>query len=70
MNKKYLPTTCEGKMLHVIEECSEVQHAITKAMRFGLDKYHPRDVHLDNRNKILSELDDLESAISKLRDAL
>lgn len=70
MIKKYLPKSVEGKMIHVVEECSEVQHAITKALRFGLDKYHPRDKSYDNRNRILNELDDLESAIGRLRDVL
>lgn len=48
------------------EEATEVAHAISKALRFGLDNIGPNTV-MTNAEKIADELSDLEGALQELR---
>lgn len=50
----------------VIEECSELIHAISKARRFGIDNFHPQKLN-SNRELILLEMADVERAIERYR---
>ncbi len=77
MNPKYLPTTVEGKLVHLVEECSEVTKAITKSIRFGLDNTVPpsSENNVDwfpptNRATLLEEMKDLEMALIIVREAI
>jgi hypothetical protein len=49
-------------LIKLIEECSEVQHALCKIERFGLDNYHPVTKE-SNRLWITEEIADLKFAI-------
>lgn len=56
MDAKYLPTTDEGKLVHLIEECGETIQAATKVLRFGFDgKWNGTT----NTEKIIDEIADL-----------
>ena len=71
MNESYLPETLEGKMMHFIEECSEVMKLISKSKRFGLKNYHPRDPNKEmNRSKLIKELEDVVWASQRLLEEL
>jgi hypothetical protein len=54
-------------LLVVAEECNEVAQRCSKAMRFGMDEVQPGQ-HLNNRERILIELNDLVGAIETLFD--
>jgi hypothetical protein len=61
---------------HVVEECAEVSSEINtvtkeigKILRFGLDNRWPK-WSLTNREKLVSELDDLVVACARLKDRL
>lgn len=50
----------------VIEECSELIQAITKANRFGLGNHHPRDPNkVTNRTHIRHEIDDVKRVLEE-----
>ncbi len=53
--------------IRLIEECSELIHAICKAERFGIDLYHPSDYEPSNRERICEEIKDVERLISEWR---
>ena len=72
MKPEYEPLTIEQKLGYLVEECGEVQAAIGKTFRWGLDSYNPepgasRETNLD---WVLREIDDLEGAIARVREAL
>jgi len=48
------------------EECAEIQQAISKALRFGLDACHPDTPWLPNGTQILNEFHQLEAVIGML----
>ncbi len=48
----------------VIEECSEVIHAICKAKRFGIEDWHPNTPKICNARLILNEIDDLKRRLN------
>jgi NTP pyrophosphatase (non-canonical NTP hydrolase) len=53
-----IPTTIDGMLVHVVEECAEVQKAICKIQRFGFgDK---------DTEHLLAELDDLQWTVKRL----
>ena len=54
MNKKEYLLTC------LSEECAEIQQAVSKALRFGLDNYDPKDSFI-NEAAIRWELNDLQA---------
>ena len=58
------PTPREAEVLQIIiEECAEVQHRITKAMRFGLEESQ-RDQDKTNRQRIAMEVGDLYAILN------
>lgn len=71
MNIHKLPTDLNGKYIHVIEECAELQKAITKLMRFGPREYNPEDPkQTPNALAVLVEFDDLKYAFDRIRMTL
>jgi hypothetical protein len=52
----------------LIEECSEVIHALCKIERFGTDAYNP-DTGVRNIDHLRNELDDLADAINEYTSA-
>ena len=71
-DSRYYPVTIEQKLGYVVEECGEVLAAIGKTQRWGLESFNPDPgaSQETNREWILRELKDLESACSILREAL
>lgn len=64
---RYLPTTKEGCMSHLLEEFGEVMQTIGKIQRFGEVVHDPStNITYDNVNKLKSELDDVKLAVSRL----
>jgi len=61
MNKKEHLLTC------LAEECSELQQAISKALRFGLDDGSP-DKTTTNLQDIKQELIDIKSVVEMIQD--
>lgn len=59
MNKKEYLLTC------LIEECSEIQQAATKALRFGFDSCAPRS-DITNSEQIVMEFVDLLAVFEML----
>ena len=70
MDAKYLPTTDEGKLVHLIEECGETIQAATKVLRFGL--HNSWDMKRNDR-RLAEEIGDLcyasEAVIEIIRKA-
>ena len=63
MDERLLPTTREGKLDRLIEECAEVIKAVTKGRRFGWWPPHSFDgVEYDNITHLEEELKDPEHA--------
>lgn len=53
-------------LLHLIEECAEVQQRATKALRFGLDEVQPGQ-DLNNLQRLSGELNDLFAVVDLLQ---
>jgi len=49
----------EYLLVHLIEECSEIQKAASKALRFGLEDRNPNTPNRNNAEDIAIELIDL-----------
>jgi len=52
-------------MVKAMEECNEVAHRLSKALRFGLDEVQPGQP-LDNHQRIVDEYSDLVAAMELL----
>ena len=48
------------------EECAEIQQAISKSLRFGMNNYHPNQPNTTNGYSILEEFTQLRAAIDML----
>ena len=73
MEKEYIPKTLEQKLGYLIEECGELQSALGKTIRWGLDSYNPELPEKDretNRQWILREVVDIERAIKFIKEAI
>jgi NTP pyrophosphatase (non-canonical NTP hydrolase) len=73
MQEKYRPKTLPQKLGYLVEEMGEVQAAVGKSIRWGLDSYNPelpQDERELNGDWILRELKDLEGAIALVREAV
>jgi NTP pyrophosphatase (non-canonical NTP hydrolase) len=63
------PTTFDGKLGHLAEECCEVLLAIEKYRRFGARATDPRThIEYDNIADIYTELNDLDAAMARFRN--
>ena len=70
---KYYPKTIIQKLGYLVEECGEVQAAVGKTIRWGLDSYNPdlpEKEREPNRDWILREIKDLEQAIKIVKKEL
>ena len=54
----------EHLLIVLAEECAEVQQAVTKALRFGLDE--GRDIETTNAERLRYELNDLMAMVEML----
>lgn len=73
MKTEYVPEQLWEKIGYLVEECGEVQQAIGKSMRWGLESCNPELTAVDretNREWILRELKDLISAAKMVDEAL
>lgn len=71
MNLAQFPDGLEGKLVHVIEECAEVQQEACKVLRFGLHGFHPRDEkRFSNWARLHTELAQLLVAIDRLESEM
>lgn len=52
--------------LVAMEECAEVQQALSKAIRFGFKDYHPSRVDESNEEQMLTEFYQLTAMIEEL----
>lgn len=57
MDPNLLPTTEDGMLDHIVEECSELIKAVIKIKRFGLDS---RSNHAD----LVNEASDVEDSVA------
>lgn len=56
----------ENLLVTAMEECAEVQQAISKCLRFGLDNYGPND-SCKNKTNVIGEFIQLTAIIEKLQ---
>ena len=69
MEKEYIPKTLEQKLGYLIEECGELQSALGKTIRWGLDSFNPElppNERELNREWIDREIQDVKRAIKFL----
>lgn len=57
----------ENILVTVSEECAEIQQAVSKALRFGLENHHPSNPNVTNADDILSEFIQLQALIESLQ---
>ncbi|MEI5995007.1 hypothetical protein [Candidatus Enterococcus mansonii] len=53
--------------LVAIEECAEIQQALSKAIRFGFDDHHPSRADKTNEEEMLTEFYQLSAMIEELQ---
>jgi len=73
VDDSFRPTNLRGKLAWVVEECGELQAAIGKTQRFGINCANPflePEEQETNREWILREMRDLRKALTLLEDAL
>lgn len=69
MREDVLPTTSEGRLTHLVEECSEVIKAVCKLQRFGGLAFDPvTGTTYDNITELCGEVRDLERAIRRWKE--
>jgi len=70
MKRQYEPKTLQQALGYLVEEAGEVQAAVGKSLRWGLDSVNPElPEHEQEANAywVLRELKDLEGAIKRVR---
>jgi hypothetical protein len=73
MNETKIRLACDGiwdEAMKVIEECSEITHAICKVYRFGWNSWHPDTPEINNYQQVRDELNDVQQSISILKLSL
>lgn len=58
----------ENILVTVSEECAEIQQAVSKSLRFGLDNHHPDNPDVTNADDILFEFIQLQALIESLQE--
>lgn len=61
---EYLPTTFEGDLVRLMEECAEVQKCAAKLLRFGNRVWGD---NLSNAELLEDEMSDLKAQIARVR---
>ena len=56
----------ENLLVVAQEECAEIQQEISKALRFGLDNYHPAVPTMSNAHRILTQYYQLQEVMEML----
>ncbi len=51
-------------LIQIMEECAEVQQAISKYLRFGSDEVYP-ETNMTNKQRLDEEIDDLYGLINE-----
>lgn len=59
-------TRNENLLVTLMEECAELQQAVSKALRFGMDNYHPANPEKTNEHNIMVEYYQLVSVMEML----
>ncbi|MHC5226644.1 nucleoside triphosphate pyrophosphohydrolase family protein [Enterococcus sp. LJL99] len=62
MNKK------EYLALVTMEECAELQQALSKSLRFGFDDHHPEKIAQNNEQQVLEEYYQLVAMMEELQE--
>lgn len=62
-------TKNEHLMTVAMEECAEIQQAISKSLRFGLNNYHPNNPSIRNGDQIVTEFAQLWGVMTMLVEA-
>lgn len=57
----------EHLLVCLMEECAEVQQAVAKSLRFGLEDHHPERPDLTNEAEILTEFYQLVAVMDLLQ---
>lgn len=57
----------ENILVTVSEECAEIQQAVSKALRFGLENHHPNTPEITNADDIIHEFYQLYALIDHLQ---
>jgi len=73
MKPEYEPKALHQKLGYLVEECGEVQAAVGKSIRWGLNSTNPELPEAEresNRMWVLRELKDLRNAIDIVEKAL
>lgn len=67
---QFEPLDLEEKLAYLIEECSEVQKAACKILRFSVKIYEEAEFYtspINNWDRLLSEIQDVELAITLIK---
>ena len=67
MNPNWLPSSDEGKVVHLMEECGETIQAAAKVLRFGL---HKTWKGIRNDERLIEEIEDLCHACNAVIDSI
>lgn len=62
IKRGYRPTTLNGMLTHLTEECAEVIQTVSKIQRFGLFSHHPERPDETNVQQLAREMTDLKDA--------
>lgn len=56
----------ENMLVVAMEECAEIQKEISKALRFGVNNYHPDEPEISNGLRIMREYHQLRAVMDRL----